>query len=912
MVQETEGVKGRRIIAFMVLVAVVSLAACGRGVNPAPSAAQTAASTVTPAVTVAVTPTVTVSLTASAATVVSGSTAALTWSSTNATSCAAAGAWTGTLPASGSQSTGALTAPASYSLTCKGAGGMSAVVSVTVAVAPLPTITLTPSPASVALGAASTLTWSATNATACAASASWSGARAASGSQTTGALYVPSLYALTCTGPGGSATQSVTVNIIPVATITAAPSVIASGGTSTLTWSSTNAISCAAAGAWSGLKPTAGTLATGALNADTTYALVCSGPGGSSSVARVTVTLASGNLTVSPQAAAITQQQTLQFTATVPGGGAATWSVDGVPSGNTSVGTITSNGLYTAGAAVVGAHSVVATSMANNAQSGSASVAVTDLAGVYTYHNDLARDGANMHEFALTPGTVNTVGFGKQFSCTADGAIYAQPLWVANVTVGGTPHNVVIVATQHDSLFAFDADASPCVTLWSASLIDLNHGAAALGETSVPSGPTGNLVGQGDGDITPEVGVTGTPVIDPTTGTVYVVSKSVNAAQTTIYQRLHAIDVSTGNELPGSPTTIAGTFPSTGGTVTFSAKTQHQRSGLTLMNGKVYVAWASHEDTSPFYGWVMGYTYNGAAFTQSSILNVTPNVRAGGIWMSGGAMAADSNNYLYAITGNGAFDATNATAPNNDYGDCLLRLSASLGVSQYFTPSDQANDAAHDQDFGSGGTAVLADLPAGSPFTHLTLGGGKDGQLYVLNRDNLGGAGDSGAVQKINTASGGIFSTGAFWNNQFYLTPVGTPLRAYSLDISTANFTQTSASATYYSWPGSSPSVSAAGSQGGIVWTLDASQYCTKGSHYGACGPAVLHAYTAVNGGTTMTELWNSSKTAGDTAGYAVKFTVPTIANGHVYVGTRGNNTGGAYGSTAVSGELDVYGLKPN
>jgi hypothetical protein len=611
-------------------------------------------------------------------------------------------------------------------------------------------------------------------------------------------------------------------------------------------------------------------------------------------------------MSVSPKRAAITRWQTQQFTATVPGGGAATWSVDGIAAGNNTVGTISSSGLYTPGTAV-GAHTAVATSVANSSQSGSAAVAFTDLAGMYTHHNDLARDGANLHEYALTTASVNTTSFGKLFSCSADGAIYGQPLWVANLTVNGTKHNVVFVATQHDSLFAFDADASPCVTLWTVSLIDTSHGGLG-GETTVPAGVTGHIVGSGIGDITPEVGVTGTPVIDPSSGTLYVVSKSVNSAQTVFYQRLHAIDLTTGSEKTGSPVTIAGTYPGSGDggtTVTFSPRLQLQRAGLSLVNGVVSIAWASHEDAGAYYGWIMGYTYNGA-LTQSSVLNVTPNGTLGGIWMSGGAMAADSNNYLYVLTGNGTFDAA-----NNNYGDSLLRLTGSLAVSQYFTPTNQLAFEQNDVDFGAGGAAVLADLPAGSPHTHLVIGGGKDGSLYILDRDLLGGNADANAVQKLSLGHG-IFATGAFWNNNFYIAAAGGPLSAYALNGSTAQFgvSPSASSSTVYQWPGGTPSVSAAGAQNGIVWILGTNPYCTNQST--ACGPAVLHAYNAINATNVMTELWNSAMVSGDAAGNAVKFTVPTIANGKVYVGTRGNNTGGAYGSTSVSGELDVYGLKPN
>jgi hypothetical protein len=546
---------------------------------------------------------------------------------------------------------------------------------------------------------------------------------------------------------------------------------------------------------------------------------------------------------------------------------------------------------------------VVATSVANPTQSGSAVVTVTDLAGVYTYHNDLARDGANMQEYALTTANVNTSGFGKLTSCTVDGAIYGQPLWVANLTVSGAKHNVVFVATAHDSLYAFDADAVPCQQLWTVSLIDAAHGGLA-GESTVP--PT--LFGAAEGAIAPEVGVTSTSVIDPVSGLLYVVSMSVNSAHTIFYHRLHAITLATGTEKTGSPVTITGTYPlAAGGMVSFDPSRHLQRAGLALVNGVVYLAFASQEDFGTWYGWMMGYS--AASLTQTAVFNATPNAKGGGIWMGGSAPAADSGNNLYVVTGNGGFDATNTTAPNNDYGDSLLKLTSSLTVAPsvsppWFTPTDQAADNQFDRDFGSGGAAILADLPAGSLVTHLLLCGGKDGALYVLNRDTLGGYGDGNAVQNINFGAQ-IFATGAFWNNNFYLAGLSNPLRAYQLTPSIPKFNLSSSSSHSFVFPGSTPSVSAAATQNGIVWALDTSQYCTSQSP--GCGPAVLYAYDATN---LATELWNSSKVPADVAGFAVKFAVPTIANGKVYVGTRGNNIG-VLGTTTVSGELDIYGLKP-
>ena len=581
-----------------------------------------------------------------------------------------------------------------------------------------------------------------------------------------------------------------------------------------------------------------------------------------------------------------------------------TWSATG---GSFSL-TATASGAattYTA-PATAGVYTLTATSVSDATKIANVTFGVTDLAGVFTYHNNLSRDGSNPREYALTPSNVSSATFGKLFSCTVDGAIYAQPLWVANLTINSVKRNVVIVATQHESLYAFDGDVntSPCTPLWQVSLTDTAHGGNSS-ETSVPSGPIGHLVGSGYGDITPEVGVTGTPVIDPSSTTLYVVSKSVIPSGPTFYQRLHAIDLATGNEKSGSPVTIAGTYPGTGDggtTVTFNPRQQNQRPGLVLVNGIVYIAWASHEDAPPYYGWVMGY--NASTLTQASVLNVTPNVHYGGIWMGGGAPAADSSNNLYLITANGIFDLTNTLGPTNDYGDSFLKLTSSLSVSQYFTPSDQANDNANDADFGSGGAAILVDQPSG-PVQHLVIGGGKDGYLYLLNRDAMGGLGDSNAWQRFNFGSE-IFSTGAFWNNTFYMAGVGGHLQAFSFNTSTGkinalNVSQSSAS---FGFPGSTPSVSAPGTTNGVVWALDNGNYCTDQS--GGCGPAVLHAYDGAN---VHTELWNSTLGTGNAAGNAIKFTVPTVANGKVYVGTRGNNSGGTTSSTTIPGELDVYGL---
>jgi hypothetical protein len=883
-----------------------TLAASGTKTTGALSASATytlvctgAGGTSTPAstlVTVAA-PLPTAKLTASAATVNSGGTVTLNWTSTNATTCTASDGWTGTLAASGSKPTTA-TANTTYSLTCSGPGGTSAVA--TAAVDVIPTAMLAASPVKVAGGAASTLTWTSTNATACAGTGSWTRSLNPNGSQSTGPVLTNSTFKLTCSGLGGtSAVVSATVNVVPTAALTANPAVIVSGGTSTLTWSSSNATACTASGGWTGSLASTGIKVTSSQTATVTYSLICTGAGGTSAVASVTVAVASGSL--SPSHAELTISQTQQFTAA---SSPVTWAVDGVTNGNAGVGTITSAGLYTAGT-TPGTHAIVATGSANTTQSAVASV--TDLAGVYTYHNNQSRNGANTQEYALTTSNVNTTSFGKLASCPVDGAIYGQPLWVANLVVNGAQHNVVFVATQHDSVYAFDADSSVCTQLWHANLLDAAHG-VTTSEEPVPS----NLVGLGTGDIQPEIGVTSTPVIDPSTGILYAVAKSIDIATLTNFvTRLHALGITTGNEKSGAPAVVTGTYPGTGdggSTVTFVTKQENQRAGLALVNGTVYLAFSSHEDSTPWYGWMMAYKFNsGGTLVQTSITNVAPNTRKSGIWMGGGAPAVDSNNYLYALTGNGTFDVTNTSGPTNDYGDSLIQLNTSLAITSYFTPTDQASDNSNDLDFGSGGAALLADLPAGNTVTHALIAGGKDGYLYILNRDLLGGFGDSVAVQRFSLQSP-LFATGAMWNNNYFVAGVQGPMRAYALSTTTGvpQLTQRSdsPSANSFGFPGATPSVSASATQNGIVWGLDAGLYCTNQSP--GCGSVVLWAYDATN---MLNQLWGSNTVAADAAGNAVKFTVPTVANGHVYVGTRGNSDPPA--AATVPGELDIYGLKP-
>jgi hypothetical protein len=593
------------------------------------------------------------------------------------------------------------------------------------------------------------------------------------------------------------------------------------------------------------------------------------------------------SVTLTPKRGGLTVSQSLGFTATVAndvGAAGVTWSAT---AGSFSTQSTTS-AVYIAPVSP-GIITVTATSNADVTKSASATIGVTDLSGVVTYHNDLSRDGVNAQEYALTTANVTPATFGKLFSCTIDSPAYAQPLWVANLTIGGGTHNVIFAASSRDTVYAFDADARPCVTYWSQPLL-------AAGETFLSINDVGTT------DIFTDVGIVGTPVIDPVSKTLYVVSKSKNqgtscSPSSSCHQRLHALSLIDGSEQFSGPVDITSSISvpgigdgSSGGNVAFNTLRQNQRPGLALVNGIVYVAWASHGDNDPYHGWVMGFNASNIA-QAPAVFNDSPNGSRSGIWMGGGAPAADSSNNLYVITGNGTYDGTT----KSDFGDSFLKLSTSsgIGIADWFTPADQATLEGNDADFGSGGAAILVDQPS-SPVPHLVIGGGKEGTLFLLNRDNLGHNNSTNQVVQTLSFGNGILATAAFWNNALYLAGVGGPLKTFSFNAATGQFNTSASSRSNnsYGFPGATPSVSASGTSAGIIWAIDNSAY---GTPCCANGPAVLHAYDATNLGT---ELWNSSQGLGNTAGNAVKFTVPTVANGKVYIGTRS--------------EIDVFGLLPN
>ena len=487
-------------------------------------------------------------------------------------------------------------------------------------------------------------------------------------------------------------------------------------------------------------------------------------------------------------------------------------------------------------------------------------------ADVVTYHNDDARTGQNLNEVILTPSNVNSSSFGKLNFFSTDGKVDGQPLYLSSLNLASGTLDVLYVVTEHDSVYALDANAG--TVLWQVSVL-------GMGET--PSDD------HGCSQITPEIGITSTPVIDRAAGVIYVVGMSKNASGS-YFQRLHALDLTSGAERFGGPVDIRASYPGTGdntsgGNVIFDPKQYAERAGLLLLNGTIYTTWTSHCDFRPYTGWIIAY--NASTLAQSSVLNLTPNGNEGSIWMSGTAPAADSANNIYFLDANGTFD-TNLTAggfpAQGDFGNAFLKVSTSSGlaVADYFATFDTVQKSSTDTDLGSGGALVLPDLTDGVGQTwHLAVGAGKDSNLYVVNRDNMGKFNPSAnnIYQELAGAlPGGVWSMPAYFNNAIYYGPVGSTLRAFSITNARLTTAPTSQTSTVFEYPGTTPSISANGTSNGIVWAHENTS------------PAVLHAYTA---GDLTQELYNSSQAgARDQFGAGNKFITPTIANGKVYVGT--------------------------
>ncbi len=536
----------------------------------------------------------------------------------------------------------------------------------------------------------------------------------------------------------------------------------------------------------------------------------------------------------------------------------------------------------------------------NAAQAAQPHAAAPADTAVTSYKNDISRSGTNSHETQLTSTNVNPTSFGKRISYPVDGYVYAQPLFVPNVQLAdGTAHNIVFVATEHDSVYAFDADATGTATpLWQTSFIN-----PAQGITTVP---TADVQSE---DVVPEIGITGTPVIDSSTNRLYVVVKTKENGS--YFQRLHALDIATGKDVAGSPVEITAQVPGTSdgssnGVVPFNALRENQRSGLLLLNGNVYISWASHGDSTPYHGWVIGY--NAASLQQVAAFNTSPNSGYSGIWQSGGALAADSQGNIYFSTGNGDF---NLNTGGTETGDSILKLSTQNGLSlaDYFSPFNQGCLEQFDADLGSGGVLLI-------PSHNELINAGKEGRLYVLDQNNLGkyttidNACDNQNRTDVDqilqetppqTLAGGMFNTPAYWNGPngevIYALGTNDALKAFALSNGRLSATPTSTSPESYNYPGGNPSISWDGTNANsaIVWLITPSASCGTATDH--CNPSgtgqALRAFDANN---LSHELYDSNQNGGrDALGSYAKFSIPTIANGRTFVGTANS--------------LDIYGL---
>ena len=499
---------------------------------------------------------------------------------------------------------------------------------------------------------------------------------------------------------------------------------------------------------------------------------------------------------------------------------------------------------------------------------------------VTTYHNDIARTGQNTTETKLTQANVNSATFGLLRNLAVDGLVDAEPLYLSQLSISGVAHNVVFIVTEHDSAYAFDSDSG--AQLWKVSLL-------GSGETSSDD--------RGCSQVTPEIGITSTPVIDRAAGAhgiLYAVAMSKNGS--TYFQRLHALDITTGAELEGGPVTVQASYPGTGanssgGQVVFDPKQYKDRAALLLLNGVIYTSWASHCDFSPYTAWIMGY--NQTTLAQTSILDLTPNGNEGSIWQSGGGLAADAQQNIYALIANGTFDTTldaNGFPNKQDYGNGFVKVSTTGGnlkVADYFNMSNTVSESGADADLGSGGAMVLPDLSYGTAGTlNLAVGAGKDGNLYVVNRNNMGKFSKTAnnVYQELPGAlPNGVWGVPAYFNSAVYYCDVNGTLKSFAIANGKLSTTPVHTGASF-NYPGVLPSVSANGTSNGIVWAIENT------------GNAVLHAFAAND---LTQELYNSNQAAGgrDHFGSGNKFITPMIADGKVFA--------------ATSNSVAVFGLLP-
>jgi hypothetical protein len=503
----------------------------------------------------------------------------------------------------------------------------------------------------------------------------------------------------------------------------------------------------------------------------------------------------------------------------------------------------------------------------NETQAAVENSSTSSAVNVLTYHNDVQRTGRNLAEKILTTSNVKSSGFGKVGFLSVNGLVDAEPLYVSNLSIGGSTHNVVFVVTELDSVYAFDTDTY--AQLWRVT-------ALGAGESSSDD--------RGCGQVTPNIGITSTPVIKlgiKGKDVMYLVAMSKDT-DGNYYQRLHALDITSGAEISGSPVTIQATFPNLSGETTFDPKQYKERAALLFANGQVFTSWASHCDNPPYTGWVMGY--NATTLKQEKVLNVTPNGSDGAIWMAGAGLASDAEGNIFLLDANGTFDDTLNSSGfpiNGDYGNGFLKLSTKnnkLAVADYFNVYNTNTESNEDEDLGSGGALVLPNLEdASHNVWQLAVGAGKDGNIYLVNRNLMGKfntQNDDGIYQEIdNVLGGGVWAMPAYFKNTIYYGAQGDTLKAFSIVDAKLVAAPASQSSVSFPYPGTTPSISANESSNGIVWAVE--------NHGGGAG--VLHAYEASN---LTIELYNSSQAGSRDSFSDNKFVTPMIANGKVFVGT--------------------------
>ncbi len=500
---------------------------------------------------------------------------------------------------------------------------------------------------------------------------------------------------------------------------------------------------------------------------------------------------------------------------------------------------------------------------------------------VTTSQYDNARTGATLHEKILTPQNVNAQLFGKLGVFKVDGAVYAQPLYLPAIEVPGKgKHDVLYVATEHDSVYAFDANRPGDPPLWKVNFLDKAKGEKVVNEDEVAC-PF----------IRPEVGITSTPVIDLKTGTLYVLARTIiphTVGDDEYFQRLHALAITTGAEKFEGPKRIAAAVAGNGkgsvkGVVAFDPLRENPRAALTLANGVVYLTWASSCDVDPYHGWVMAY--DPQTLAQRAALNVTPDGSEAGIWLADTGPAADADGNLYVPTGNGTFSAGNG---GRDYGDSVLKLSldgSALAIRDYFTPHDQARISEADSDVGSSGPTLLPDQPG--PHRHLLLQPTKDSTIYVIDRDQMGQyQRDRDALVELIHIPGAALGAMAYWNGHVFFATNNDNLRDYA--VKNGQLVLHASSAMRFKDPGATPSISADGKKNAIVWAI-----ATKSWNGPDNKPAVLYAFDATKLGEPIyTSEQNAQR---DRAALATRFVIPVVVNGRVYFAARG--------------EVEVYGL---